>query len=75
MYKRQALEPATGSSILNILPATVIDLLEEGPARVLVRLGVGPTVFAASVTHRSARALDLAPGRDLFAQVKSVALL
>jgi molybdate transport system ATP-binding protein len=70
-----ALEPATGSSILNILPATVIDLLEDGPARVLVRLGVGSSVFAASVTHRSARALDLAPGRDLFAQVKSVALL
>lgn len=70
-----ALEPATGSSILNILPAKVLELAEDSPARVLVRLAVGKTVFVAAVTHRSAKALDLRTGLDLFAQVKSVALL
>jgi molybdate transport system ATP-binding protein len=70
-----ALDPATGSSILNILPAKVIDLVEDSPARVLVRLAVGETVFVAAVTQRSARALDLRSGFDLFAQIKSVALL
>lgn len=69
------LQPTTGSSILNILPARVLDLVEDSPARVLVRLAVGDTVFVAAVTQRSARALDLRPDLDLFAQIKSVALL
>lgn len=70
-----ALEPAVGSSILNIMPARVLELIPDGPARVLVRLGVGRTVILAAVTQRSAAALALRPDLELYAQVKSVALL
>lgn len=70
-----ALEPASGSSILNILPARVLDLAADSPARILVRLMVGETVLVAAVTQRSAHVLGLRPGLDLFAQIKSVALL
>jgi molybdate transport system ATP-binding protein len=65
----------TGSSILNILPARVMDLIPDGTARVLVRLTVGEAVILAAVTRRSAANLGLAPGKDVFAQIKSVALL
>ncbi|MEN8008358.1 MAG: molybdenum ABC transporter ATP-binding protein [Candidatus Krumholzibacteriota bacterium] len=70
-----ALEPAEGSSILNILPARVLELIPDGPSRVLVRLQVGRTIMLAAVTQRSAAALKLRPNQELFAQVKSVALL
>ncbi len=63
------------TSILNILEATVQAVQEEDAARVLVRLDAGPTPLLASVTRKSARELALEPGRRVFAQVKSVALL
>ncbi|MCK9995896.1 MAG: molybdenum ABC transporter ATP-binding protein [Candidatus Krumholzibacteria bacterium] len=69
------LEPAGGSSILNILPARVLALIPDSPARVLVRLAVGDSVILAAITHRSATALGLEVGRDVHAQIKSVALL
>ncbi len=64
-----------GTSILNIIPARVTELVESDPARVIVSLDVGGVPLLSRVTHRSARALEIAPGRDVFAQVKSVALL
>jgi len=69
------LEPAGGSSILNILPARVLAMIPDSPARVLVRLAAGNSVILAAITHRSAAGLDLEPGRDIYAQIKSVALL
>jgi molybdate transport system ATP-binding protein len=70
-----ALEPAGGSSILNILPARVLALIPDSPARVLVQLAIGEAVILAAITNRSATALELEPGREVFAQIKSVALL
>jgi molybdate transport system ATP-binding protein len=70
-----ALDPAAGSSILNILPARVMNMIDDGPSRILVRLAVGETVLLAAVTRRSAATLELGPDQELFAQVKSVALL
>jgi molybdate transport system ATP-binding protein len=70
-----ALAPPDGTSILNILPAAVIDLLPDGPARVIVRLQVGEAVLLAAITARSAHGLRLAPGGRVWAQIKSVALL
>jgi len=69
------LTPPADTSILNILPATVLDLLPDDPGRVVVRLRAGETVLLAAVTARSAHALGLAPGQKLWAQIKSVALL
>ncbi len=70
-----ALTPPADTSILNILPVEVVDLLPDEPARVVVRLRAGQTVLLAAVTARSAHALGLAPGQQVWAQIKSVALL
>jgi len=70
-----ALEPATGTSILNILPARVTGIASRRPGRVMVRFEVGGTGLLAAVTERSAAVLDLKPGREVFAQIKSIALL
>jgi len=63
------------TSILNIFPATVTELVPETPAQILVRLDVGGAVVLARITRKSAKRLDLAIGKAVFAQVKSVALL
>ncbi|TFG74606.1 MAG: molybdenum ABC transporter ATP-binding protein [Chrysiogenales bacterium] len=70
-----SLEPPRESSILNILPVQVRDLTPRDPGRVLVRLVSGQEILLALVTKKSAAALDLGPGRRVFAQIKSVALL
>ena len=71
-----ALEPAQHSSIVNVLPATVLDLRSDfDPALMLIRLQVGADVLLARVTRRSAAQLALGPGLALFAQIKSVALM
>jgi molybdate transport system ATP-binding protein len=64
------------SSILNILPGTVSEISEEPhPAQMLVRLEVGGSPLLARVTRRSAEALGLEPGNQVFAQIKAVALI
>jgi len=69
------LEHQVGTSILNIFPATVDELVPEGMARVTVRLTIGGVSILARVTRKSASALDLKSGRTLYAQIKSVAVL
>ena len=71
-----ALQQPRGSSITNILPATV-DAVGPGgaPGQVLVRLMVGQTALLARITERSRRELAIEPGSALWAQVKAVALL
>ena len=63
-------------SIMNVLPATVTAHAgEDHPALVLVQLQVGGTTLLARLTRRSARRLDLAPGRRVWVQIKAVALV
>lgn len=64
------------SSILNVLPGQVQAIDDDThPALLNVRLRVGDATWLARVTRRSAAALALEPGLDLWLQVKSVALL
>ena len=71
-----SLDQPAHSSIQNILPAVVDQLApDEHPGQQLVRLRLGDTLLLARVTRRAAAQLDLAPGRPVFAQIKSVALL
>ena len=70
-----ALSPPQDSSILNILPATVVAVAEDSPGQCMVALDAGATRLLARVTQRSAQALALAPGRAVFAQVKGVAIV
>jgi molybdate transport system ATP-binding protein len=69
------LAPQTGTSILNIFPAVVAELAAEGPAQLLVRLDLGGTPMLARITRKSAGLLALSPGKQVYAQVKAVALL
>lgn len=64
------------TSILNILPARVLDTRALDPARLIVRLGLedGQNLLA-RITRRSGVALSLHEGMPLYAQVKSVALV
>lgn len=63
-----------GLSALNILPATVTAVrLGDGPGAV-IQLKAGDDLLLARITRRSARALELAPGTECFAVVKSVAV-
>ena len=64
------------TSILNILPARVLDTHDLDPSQLLVRLRLedGQNLVA-RVTRRSGVALGLHEGMPLYAQVKSVALV
>jgi len=64
----------TDTSILNIFPATVEDV-SAGEARVMVRLLVGGVPILSRVTRKSATLLALEPGKRVYAQIKSAALL
>lgn len=69
------LERQVGTSILNIFPARVADLASEGPAQMMVRLEASGVPLLSRVTKKSVMALGLEPGREVWVQVKSVALL
>ena len=69
-----ATERPKGLSALNILPATIAAIRPgEGPG-MLVRLALGPDHILARVTRRSASALQLAPGQQVFAVLKAVSV-
>lgn len=64
------------SSILNRLPVTVRDCRPaDNPAHVLISLDAGGNPLLARITRYSAEQLQALPGRHLWAQIKSVALL
>jgi molybdate transport system ATP-binding protein len=67
-----ATEPPTGLSMLNSLPATILEQVPTGPTAVGLRLDCGGTVLVAEITRLSAEALQLAPGRRVHALIKSV---
>ena len=71
-----ARQPVPATSILNTLPARVVDLAADAhPAQMLVRLQAGDAPIVARVTRRSASALQLAPGLAVWVQIKAVALI
>ena len=67
--------PQQDTSILNVLPATVVEVSEDGPSQAMVRLECGEQTLLARVTRKSVHEMGLAPGEAIYAQVKSVALL
>ncbi len=68
-------EHQSQTSILNIFPATIDEMTPEGSAQVMVRLLIHGVPLLARITRKSASVLELKPGKEVFAQVKSVALL
>ena len=69
------LAPQTQTSILNVLPARVSELVEERPGQVMVRLDAAGTALLARITAKSVAHLDLRAGKSVFAQIKGMALL
>ncbi len=69
------LEHQSNTSILNIFPAVVDTMTPEGNAQVMVRLLLNNIPILSRITQKSASLLALEPGKKVFAQVKTVALL
>ena len=63
-----------GISALNVHPAVVEEITEAGAHEVLVRVAAGPDRIIARITRHSVRALELAPGANVYAIVKAVSL-
>lgn len=70
-----SLEPPQRSSVRNVVHARIDGLESVGPAHCLLRLGVGGQFLLARVTRKSVDELELTAGSEVFAQIKSVALV
>ncbi len=69
------LSPAADSSILNIIPASIEEIAEVKNGQAIVRLNCDNHSLLARVTAKSIQQLRLAPGVNVFAQIKGIALL
>lgn len=69
------LQQQTDTSILNIFPAQVEEVVEENPAQMTVRLDAAGVSILSRITRKSAETLALLPGKQVYVQVKTVALL
>ncbi|MFP6860448.1 TOBE domain-containing protein, partial [Pseudomonas sp.] len=71
-----SLQQAEDSSVLNLLPARVLDWINVAEqAHVLVRVQVGGEQVIARITRYSFDRLQIQREQSLWAQVKSVSLL
>ena len=68
-------ELQTDTSILNIFSAIVDEIVPEGQSQVMVRLKIKEATMLSCITRKSAELLELNPGKKVYAQIKSVALL
>ena len=69
------LEHQTNTSILNIFPARIEEIMPENESQLMLRLSLNGIPLLCRLTKKSASRLDLSIGKQVFAQVKSVALL
>ena len=69
------LERQSGTSILNIFPATVDEISAEEQGQVTVRLLVGGVPLLSRITQKSVVDLGVKAGTPVYAQVKSVSLV
>lgn len=68
-----SLAPLEGVSIRNQLSARVAEIREEPGAYAEVRLDCGGAMVRARITRRAVSELGLAPGRNVYALIKTVA--
>ena len=69
------LHPQTDTSVLNSFAAEVLELSDDGPSQVLVRLRANDDVLLARITRKSCHALKLDKGAAVYVHAKSVAVL
>ncbi|MET0116889.1 MAG: molybdenum ABC transporter ATP-binding protein [Sedimenticola sp.] len=71
-----SLQSHSDTSIINLLPVKITDTREISPSQLLVRLKLSDGQYLLSrITRRSAMGLGIREGMQLYAQVKSVALV
>lgn len=71
-----ALSTAQDSSIVNQMPAVVLEVANDADAAMaLVRVEIGSTVVISRITRRSVAHLQLVAGMNVWAQIKSVAVV
>lgn len=70
-----AMAAPTASSILNVLPATIIGLADDAQGQSVVRLQVGTQILLAHITRKSAVMLGLRSGLEVFVQLKGISLV
>ncbi len=68
-----SLDPPRSSSFQNILPARVDTIMENGDGLAEVRMAIGCTL-PARITQCALRDLNLRPGQNVFALIKSVGI-
>jgi molybdate transport system ATP-binding protein len=70
------LEVPKATSILNILPATITDIVDDGEdGQTVLRLQVGSQPLLAHITRKSAHKLDLQTGMSVYVQIKGTSIL
>ncbi|MDM8564069.1 molybdenum ABC transporter ATP-binding protein [Candidatus Halobeggiatoa sp. HSG11] len=69
-----ALENEVNSSILNTFRAIILEVAEESPGQLMVKLDVANTLLLTRITKKSWTLLNLQIGMSVYARVKSVAL-
>jgi molybdate transport system ATP-binding protein len=71
-----AVSETTDQSIQNLVPATIDQVDSDiSPGLSLVRLLAGQTPFLSRVTSRAVDQLELSPGKPVWMQIKSIALV
>lgn len=70
-----ALDRAGTTTVMNRLPATVVEMQAHGRGRMVVKLDLGGVPLLARVTRKAAATLALEPGKAVFAEIKGAALL
>ncbi|MBX3453544.1 molybdenum ABC transporter ATP-binding protein [Ferrovibrio sp.] len=68
------LQPPEGSSALNLLRGRVVEMLPHGDTAMDVRLDCNGVALLARITRYSAERMQLAPGAEVCAAIKSVAM-
>ena len=69
------LQAATNTSILNIIPATIIDISKAKNGQAIVKLNCDNHLLLSRITAKSITQLGLTIGQSVFAQIKGIALL
>jgi molybdate transport system ATP-binding protein len=69
------LEVAKATSILNVLPATISDIIDDKEGQSVVRLQVGRQPLLAHITRKSAQLLALQIGMAVYVQIKGTSIL
>ncbi len=69
------LDMSSQTSILNRLPATILDMFTDNSGQAVISLQVGSDKLLAHITQKSVTQLNLSVGKAVFVQIKGTSLL